>query len=45
VDKRRLIHYSNREVRFMSQILLLLLVIGIWVALQAWILPRLGIST
>ncbi len=29
----------------MSQILLLLLVIGIWVALQAWILPRLGIST
>ena len=29
----------------MIETLLLLIVIGIWVALQVWILPRFGVST
>ncbi len=29
----------------MNEILVLLIVIGVWIALQAYILPRLGIST
>ncbi len=29
----------------MNTLLLLLLFIGIWVALQLWILPRLGFNT
>jgi len=44
VDKGRLIIYSNRET-VMSETTILLLVIGIWVVLQVWILPRLGVST
>ncbi len=29
----------------MSDILILLLIIGVWFFVQAWLLPRLGIST
>ena len=29
----------------MSDILILLLIIGVWIFVQAWLLPRLGIST
>ncbi len=29
----------------MNEILLLLIVIGVWIALQAYVLPKLGIST
>ncbi len=29
----------------MSEILWLLLFVAVWVALQAWVLPRLGIPT
>lgn len=29
----------------MSDILILLLIIGVWVFVQAWLLPKLGIST
>jgi hypothetical protein len=45
VDKRRLINYSKRETHPMSETVLLLIVIGIWIALQVWILPRFGVST
>ena len=29
----------------MSETVMLLLVIGIWIVLQVWILPKMGVST
>lgn len=29
----------------MNNILTILLIVGVWVALQKWILPKMGIST
>jgi hypothetical protein len=29
----------------MNEFLILIIIVGVWVFLQAWLLPRLGIST
>ncbi|MFZ0724749.1 MAG: hypothetical protein WAM61_03080 [Desulfobacterales bacterium] len=36
---------SNSQRRGMKEILILLVVIGVWILLQAIILPKMGIST
>ena len=29
----------------MTELLILLIVVGVWIFLQGWLLPRLGVST
>ena len=38
-------HTNTYEREKMKEILILLAVVGVWILLQAYILPKLGIST
>ena len=38
-------HINTYEREKMKEILILLAVVGVWILLQAYILPKLGIST
>jgi hypothetical protein len=45
VDNENRFHYKQRRNDGMSELLILVAVVGVWVFLQAYLLPRMGIST